>query len=692
MSSVLEIARWYVSQGLSVIPVKADGSKSPALTGWRKYSTEIASEETLAVWFSVASLVGIGVVPGPASGNLVVLDFEHRDGESAYVEWMQRLPEPLKTLASTLPTVSTPSGGRHIWVRLESPQHGARLARYANGKTKIEIRGEGHQVLAPGCPAECHSTGQLYGWAIEAPVGEIDLEDWNALLEWCCLCNDFQATEQPRDRDSVGSPAGEDSPGNDFNKRGSWSETGLFDAGWSWARRVADDRGFLTRPGKETGISASIGMVSSKDRGYPYFYAWTTSTEFAAETPYSRFAVFASLKHKGNYSEAAKDLARLGYGERPGMAMKTLADLSGFTMKLNTPDGKPVNPFRAPATVTEGDPADSRPFKWMSELTATADDAKWIWKGYLPRGGITLFSAIWKAGKSTILSHLIRSLDGSVSQFLGLDVVPSRVLYIAEEDEKIWSGRRDSLLIGDHVGMWCRPFKVRPTMQEWRDHIKKVEEQVHKYQFDLVIYDTLSKMWPVREENDAGQVEEALMPLWNISNRGTSIMLVHHMRKSDGEQFVGARGSGGLPAFCEVLMEFRRKVPADIKDHNRIISANGRYNDIPLKLWCELTPQGYVSHGDPDETPTPTGTATAQTTSSPEEKDPTWQEDVYDILENSAEPLSMNEISFFLKQKRGKSVKTVVLLAEVNRLFESGEVERTGDGNRASLYMYKLVK
>jgi hypothetical protein len=46
---------------------------------------------------------------------------------------------------------------------------GGKLARYAKGTTKVEIRGQGHQVLAPGCPPACHSSGLTYefesrGW------------------------------------------------------------------------------------------------------------------------------------------------------------------------------------------------------------------------------------------------------------------------------------------------------------------------------------------------------------------------------------------------------------------------------------------------------------------------------------------------------------------------------------------------
>ena len=672
--SLLEIAAAYVDQGLSVIPVKADGSKSPSLSGWRAYTAKIAEPKQLAEWFGGPELRGIGIVPGPASGNLVVLDFEH-SGESAYVEWIQRLPDELRELANSLPTVSTPTGGRHIWIRLAEAQPGGKLARYANGKTKIEIRGEGHQVLAPGCPAECHPTKNLYGWAIEGPVVEITDEIWVALLAVCGQCNEYQAAEQPRDRELAGNPAGIDSPGNDFNRRGTWSEAGIFDAGWTWAKNGGDDRGFLTRPGKGTGISASIGMVSSRDHGYPYFFAWTTSTDFPPETPFSRFAVFAALKHKGNYSEAAKELSRMGYGERPGMAANSHGiDLSGFAMN-KTADGVPVHPFAKPGEVAPVVPGEAKPFKWMSELSAQADDARWVWKGYLPRGGITLFSAIWKSGKSTLLSHLIKALDGSVSHFLELEVAPSRVLYVGEEDEKIWAGRRDSLLIGDHVGMWCRPFRMRPTMQEWREFIQAIAEQVDKHKFDLVVFDTLSKMWPVREENDAGQVEEALMPLWNISNGGTSILLVHHSRKSGGEQFVGSRGSGGLPAFCEVLMEFKRSTDSP-KETKRIITAVGRYNDIPVKLLCELTGGRYVGLGDADDAEVKAKVGFD------------WASD----LNVTANWLTFDELHDNLKKLRdGKGVRKADLLAELNRLIASGEIERQGAGKGASPYQYKTA-
>ncbi len=254
------------------------------------------------------------------------------------------------------------------------------------------------------------------------------------------------------------------------------------------------------------------------------------------------------------------------------------------------------------------------------------------------------------------------------------------MLYITEEDEKKWSERRDNLLIGDHVGMWCRPFRIRPTMQEWRQFIGLVVGQVDKFKFDLVIFDTLSKMWPVREENDAGQVEEGLMPLWSISTAGAAILLVHHTRKSGGEQFVGARGSGGLSAFTDVLMEFKRETDEQ-SNCKRIISAVGRSDDIPIKMLCELKNGRYTGLGDP-------GDSEVKAKAGFE-----WASELREILNLANVNWStFAELHDRLKEVRdGKGTRKADLLAELNRLFEGGELERQGAGKGSSPYQYRLV-
>ena len=169
MATVLEWARRYVGAGLSVIPVRADGSKAPALPEWRQFTDRLATDAELVEWFGGEREYGIGVVPGPASGNLSVLDFECRDGVSAFDLWRKELTAKQAEDLSSCPVVVTPSGGRHVWVRAAQPHKGGVLARNEAGLIMVEIRGVGHQVLAPGCPAKCHKSGKEYtfeqtGW------------------------------------------------------------------------------------------------------------------------------------------------------------------------------------------------------------------------------------------------------------------------------------------------------------------------------------------------------------------------------------------------------------------------------------------------------------------------------------------------------------------------------------------------
>lgn len=674
---MIEIAKEYLRKGVSVIPVKADGSKSPSVSGWRRYASIFPDESDLEKWFSGPKLIGIGAVPGPASGNMVVLDFEHHKGQSAYTEWLDRLPEHLRDLALTWPTVATPSGGRHIWIRLPEPQPGGKLARYRDsGKTKIEIRGEGHQVLAPGCPAECHNSKKEYAWLIYSDIPVLDLETWGAVLAVASQCNEYTPPEQVRDFAPSGEPAGDDSPGNDFNLRGSWADTGLFDAGWKWFCRAGDDAGYLTRPGKSKGVSASIGMVSSRERGYPYFYNWSTSVpEFATETPYSKFAVYATLRHGNNYSEAAKELYRIGYGQR---WKPDAIDVDGDYIDISGILGG-----SKPDTITPE--ALTRWFKWASELSARTDDAKWLWEGYIPRQAIVLMSALWKAGKTTLLSHLIKAFDGSKIDFLGQQIFPCRVLLITEEDEDIWAERVDQLGIGDHLGVKSRPFRHKPTLHDWRAFIRQLCDNVQEYQFDLVIFDTLSKIWPVKNENDASEVEEALTELWQISKVGAATMLQHHIRKSGGGQYTSSRGSGGISAFPDLLIDFKR-FSDDLSDRRRKLEAIGRYSGIPEYKAIRLEDNNqYVVVGDsPDDPGVTIG------------NNPDKYAIVLDAVTDpeNLDGMTLVEINEHLREETGSGLRRVALKAFLEEKVSAGEIVAEGyDGHgRKEKRVYKCVE
>ncbi len=114
---------------------------------------------------------------------------------------------------------------------------------------------------------------------------------------------------------------------------------------------------------------------------------------------------------------------------------------------------------------------------------------------------------------------------------------------------------------------------------------------------DLIVFDTLSNLWPVKDENDAPQVQAALMPLHRITEKA-ALALVHHNRKGDGAEATAARGSGALAAFVDTIMEFRRYDAKQRQNKQRVLTGYGRYDETPGELVVELTDLGYVAQGD----------------------------------------------------------------------------------------------
>jgi hypothetical protein len=122
---------------------------------------------------------------------------------------------------------------------------------------------------------------------------------------------------------------------------------------------------------------------------------------------------------------------------------------------------------------------------------------------------------------------------------------------------------------------------------------------VQAHGFDLIVFDTLAKLWPVREENDAGEVDAALMPLWELTKAGAGVLLIHHLRKSGGTEYTGSRGSGALSAFPDILIELTRFDATDNKCRKRKLVAKGRYDETPDELVIELGTDGYRLVDDP---------------------------------------------------------------------------------------------
>lgn len=230
----------------------------------------------------------------------------------------------------------------------------------------------------------------------------MSLDQFEALCDLLREQNEWVPPARPTPAAPSGphGPAGDDAPGSDFNARGSWAETGLFDAGWSWHRQYGDDRGHLTRPDKGRGVSASVGMVTSPDRGWPLFWCWSTSVgEFDPDTSYTRFGVLAVLKFGGDYSAAAKWLRSKGYGsDRPAQ----------------------------PDVIWREEPpaADDADVAGIDDLKRAGAEVKWVWPGWIQRGVVTAIAAQGGTGKTRETADLVRRVRHKQPWPDGADPIP----------------------------------------------------------------------------------------------------------------------------------------------------------------------------------------------------------------------------------------------------------------------------
>jgi hypothetical protein len=223
--------------------------------------------------------------------------------------------------------------------------------------------------------------------------------------------------------------------------------------------------------------------------------------------------------------------------------------------------------------------------KPLSTLQGSSAKMPWLWHGYIARSSITLFTGLWKAGKTTVVCNLLNAFaEGGPGEFAGLPVAPSRILIITEESERDWMLRRDALGLGDHVAIISRPFVGRPYRPAWEGLIANVAAQVTTDAYDLVIIDSLPNLWPVQDENDAGQVITALSPLYGITKANAGVVLVAHPRKGDAGEGQAMRGSGATAAFADVIVEMRRYDPERRADNRRTLTAYSRYDDTPVEL------------------------------------------------------------------------------------------------------------
>lgn len=561
VSSQLNIALDLLNAGIACIPTRIDQGreKSPNLK-WKQYCSRKPTPDELQSWF--VKSCGIAAICGSVSDNLECLDFETVREFNLFADEIDLVcPSLLRRLVQ----VRTPSGGTHLWYRCDviGPNQKlafrdstpAELECNPNEKVQllIETRGEGGYALIPGGDPKGHPLGIAYEYITGSltNVQRITPSERETLLN---LARSFNRVAKPTNGNQP-SHVYNISTIDDYDKRGSWQQI-LEPHGWRLFSGDWESEGRLTRPGKESGVSATIGYCRGS-HGEPLLHVFTTATILESGT-YGKFRAFAILNNGGNFSETAKLLAREGYGTPYQRGHQAMGPQPRPQVKAT--EGQKGNelaklPWEVPPQKGE------RPRKLINAVDLIHKE--FVQKPYTVEGilsqGLNLIGGKPKAGKSWFALQLAWAVAGGY-ELSGRKVRNGSVLYLALEDTEARLQSRMKLLRTATNWDYSPKLELATVWPRCDDSgLYYICEWIEARKNDavLVIVDTLQKFRkPIKgQTNNYSDDYEALEGLKGLCDLyGVTSLVMHHTRKLKAEDpFEELSGTQGLAGAADGL-------------------------------------------------------------------------------------------------------------------------------------------
>lgn len=536
-------------RGYSLLP--ADPQTKRPLVAWAQYQKQRATVEIVRGWLAQWPAANPGVITGRVS-NIIVLDQDGLQGAHSLVKI---------GVVPTTPKVRTARGAHYYFVypTLDEKQ---RVMTKAGIAPNLDIRGDGGYVVGPG---SIHHTGIIYEWELspeDAPFAQAP--DW--LL-------DLVVTSEPDPHDvkPLYVPPPVIQEGNDRARAYALAAlVGEADKVTNAADGEKHDR--LLR--SAIAVAGFIPLISEQEIEQALYDAVASR---AADKRAARITIRDGIDYGSRRPREIPEGNRDNWTPPIGFEMPSAPE---------QPQAQDEPAVEAPPQRHRWEP------RAIGDLRVTEEQLRWIWQGYLAPGMQTLFTGLWKSGKSTMLAHLLAALGGNASTFAGLPVQQTKVLVVSEEGERQWVQRRDELQISNMVHIITKPFLGNASDSEWGALLQYCAQQIAMNEYGLVIFDSLPNLWSVRNENDNAEVKRAVVGMNQLTEAGAAVLMAAHPAKIDTTVGKSTRGASQLMTMVDVLVEFRRMSESDLSDTRRVLSALGRFDETPPELVLQFMP-GY---------------------------------------------------------------------------------------------------
>jgi hypothetical protein len=224
---------------------------------------------------------------------------------------------------------------------------------------------------------------------------------------------------------------------------------------------------------------------------------------------------------------------------------------------------------------------------------------EWIVPLLLPRGVLVDLHGDPKAGKSTLLAHLVRAvlLGG---EFFGQKVTKTKVIWFTEQPRPTFAPLLHAAGLHAHPDLLVLHHH-EVLGHEWPDRVTGLVKVAKQQEAAVLIIDTFTKLAGVRgeDENKAGSMLTALDELEAAKAAGLAVVLVRHDRKSRGGVIDAGRGSNAVAGEADIIYQLVRE--AKDAPNVRRLRYEGRLGEIPLERRIALEGREYQLLGTPAE-------------------------------------------------------------------------------------------
>jgi len=310
----------YLDAGIYCTPLSGRSGKEPFRKAWQK--------EKLTD-FSLFDGYNIGIMCGTVSGGIEVIDVDTKYDfiGNLWSELWELIEGTFPDIAEKLTIITTPSGGKHIAYRCSNYEGNKNLAlRYATQaeadkhnqsakikkqpnqikKALIETRGEGGQVAT--MPTAGYSLDQG-GWEKLLFLTNEQRNGLIAIAKSFTQIQDNKPKFKQKGRKPKMAETPSVSPWEDYDNQISVLDLLTTSYGWT----LASDNGTVARIKRDGGKDRSHAKVFHDTN---CVHSFTAKEMIPQGESLSPSAVYAYYEWQGDFSAAAKDLYKQGYGTR----------------------------------------------------------------------------------------------------------------------------------------------------------------------------------------------------------------------------------------------------------------------------------------------------------------------------------------------------------------------------------------